>query len=152
MREDIFEGIKLAVSKGENLQSAMQSFYNAGYKKEEIEEAARAFQMWQAGHPVTYESPSENPEQIHSEINSTSSPSQQVSEKPKGFFEELIGKIIPSSQTNQNKPSEKESPQKIIMILLGAVLFLLIFALIGVLIFKKDIVRFLTGKIIQMLS
>ncbi|KKL67951.1 hypothetical protein LCGC14_2129870, partial [marine sediment metagenome] len=39
--ENISEGLKLAVSKGETLQQAMQSFYNAGYKKENIESAAR---------------------------------------------------------------------------------------------------------------
>jgi len=44
MREDIFGGSKLAVSKGETLQQAMMSFYNAGYKKEDIEEAAKVLQ------------------------------------------------------------------------------------------------------------
>lgn len=39
--ENISEGLKMAVSKGESLQQAMQSFYNAGYKKENIESAAR---------------------------------------------------------------------------------------------------------------
>ena len=41
MVEEISEGLKLAVSKGETLQQAMQSFYNTGYKKEDIESAAR---------------------------------------------------------------------------------------------------------------
>ena len=44
MKEDILEGLKSAVSKGESLRQAMQSFYNAGYKKGEIEEAARDLQ------------------------------------------------------------------------------------------------------------
>jgi len=44
VNEEIFEGLKLALSKGESLKQAMMSFYNAGYKKEEIEEAARALQ------------------------------------------------------------------------------------------------------------
>ncbi|MBI2044510.1 hypothetical protein HYT23_00475 [Candidatus Pacearchaeota archaeon] len=42
VREDILGGLRLALSKGESLQNAMQSFYNSGYPKEEIEEAARA--------------------------------------------------------------------------------------------------------------
>jgi len=41
VRGDIVGGLKVALSRGEPLQKAMQSFYNAGYKKEEIEEAAR---------------------------------------------------------------------------------------------------------------
>ena len=151
MREDIFEGIKLAVSRGESLQSAMQGFYNSGYKKEEIEEAARAFQMFQAGHPIPQQ-PIQQPTQQTQTPNQISQ-TQNIQEKPKGFFQGLIEKIIPSSKNqNPNQPKEKESPQKIIIILLGAVLFLLLFALIGVLVYKKDIVSFLTGKIIEMLS
>ena len=42
---EIFEGLKSALGKGENLELAMITFYNAGYKKEEIEEAAKALQI-----------------------------------------------------------------------------------------------------------
>lgn len=42
VNKDILGGLKVALSRGDSLQSAMQSFYNAGYTKEEIEEAARA--------------------------------------------------------------------------------------------------------------
>ena len=45
VNEEIFGGLKLALSKGETLKQAMMSFYNAGYKREEIEEAARALQQ-----------------------------------------------------------------------------------------------------------
>ena len=44
INEEIFGGLKLALSKGESLKQAMMSFYNAGYKKEDIEEAARKLQ------------------------------------------------------------------------------------------------------------
>ena len=44
VREDILGGLKVALSKGHSLQQAMQSFYNAGYSKEEIEEAVRYLQ------------------------------------------------------------------------------------------------------------
>lgn len=45
MNEEIFGGIRAAVNKGETLQEAMMTFYNAGYKKDEINEAAKAFQL-----------------------------------------------------------------------------------------------------------
>ncbi|MBA7668268.1 hypothetical protein ES703_76378 [subsurface metagenome] len=48
MNEEILEGLKVALSKGESFRDAMMSFYNAGYKKEEIEDAARALQMQQS--------------------------------------------------------------------------------------------------------
>jgi len=40
-RGDIIGGMRIALFRGQKLQEVMQSFYNAGYKKEEIEEAAR---------------------------------------------------------------------------------------------------------------
>ena len=45
MNEDILEGLKNALSKGESLKYAMQSFYNAGYDVKEIQEAARALKL-----------------------------------------------------------------------------------------------------------
>lgn len=42
INKDIFEGLKLALLKKETLKKAMMSFYNAGYKKEDIENAAKA--------------------------------------------------------------------------------------------------------------
>lgn len=39
--QDILGGLKVALAKGKSLEETMQAFYNAGYPKEEIEEAAR---------------------------------------------------------------------------------------------------------------
>jgi len=44
---DILEGLRSSLAKGKSLKQTMISFYNAGYKKEEIEEAARALQVQQ---------------------------------------------------------------------------------------------------------
>ena len=44
VKEEIVEGLKYAVAKGESLPKAMMSFYNAGYLKKDVEEAARALQ------------------------------------------------------------------------------------------------------------
>lgn len=44
VRDDILGGIELALSKGESLEQAMQTFFNAGYKREEVEEAASIIQ------------------------------------------------------------------------------------------------------------
>lgn len=43
-REDIIGGLKSALIRGYSLKDAMISFYNAGYKKEDIEDAARKIQ------------------------------------------------------------------------------------------------------------
>lgn len=44
VREDIIGGLKSALTRGFSLKDAMISFYNAGYTKEDIEEAARKLQ------------------------------------------------------------------------------------------------------------
>jgi hypothetical protein len=44
VREDIFGGLKNAVSRGQSLADAMQTLINAGYPHEDVEEAARALQ------------------------------------------------------------------------------------------------------------
>ena len=41
VNEEILGGIEAALLRGQSLRQAMISFYNAGYKKEEIEEAAK---------------------------------------------------------------------------------------------------------------
>jgi len=45
VNQEILGGLKSSLKRGESLQKAMTTFYNAGYKKEEIEEAARVLQQ-----------------------------------------------------------------------------------------------------------
>ena len=40
VKEDIIAGLKSAVSRGESLENAMMSFFNSGYLRQDIEEAA----------------------------------------------------------------------------------------------------------------
>lgn len=47
--QEILGGLKSALARGQNLKQAMMSFYQAGYKKEEIEDAARAYLYLQKG-------------------------------------------------------------------------------------------------------
>ena len=41
MREDIIAGLKNAYERGESMPKAMSAFINAGYNRQEVEEAAR---------------------------------------------------------------------------------------------------------------
>ncbi|MBU2612246.1 MAG: hypothetical protein KKB62_00815 [Nanoarchaeota archaeon] len=47
--QEILGGIKAAIERGQTLKDAMMSFYQAGYKKEEIEDAAKAYLYLQRG-------------------------------------------------------------------------------------------------------
>ncbi|MEK6824125.1 MAG: hypothetical protein AABY06_03760 [Nanoarchaeota archaeon] len=51
VNEEILGGLRHALNRGESLEKAMISFYNAGYRKDEIEETARFIQ--QEGIPIS---------------------------------------------------------------------------------------------------
>jgi len=57
-REELVEGIRMATEKGESLKDAMMSFLNAGYLKEDIEDAAR---IVQSGISIKEEKPLQKP-------------------------------------------------------------------------------------------
>ena len=86
VKEEIIEGLKYAVARGETLPKAMMSFYNAGYSKEDIEEAARVLQAPQL--PQTQQQA-----QQPSQLPKAPRTAQRVSaygEKPKGMGKGLI--------------------------------------------------------------
>ncbi|MAG78813.1 hypothetical protein CMI40_00355 [Candidatus Pacearchaeota archaeon] len=119
MKEDILEGLKSATSKGESLEQAMQSFYNAGYKKEEIEEAARDLQKHQFENqkPVEQDkSPKEN-KQIPKQIKS--------------------GKTI--QKVSNYEQTTKKPKRKIMIFLLVAALLILLGVLTGIFLFKEEL-------------
>lgn len=59
-KEDIIGGLSLAIQKGESLQQAMLTFFNAGYKREEIEEAAKELQTL-PNYPIPTQRPQTQP-------------------------------------------------------------------------------------------
>ncbi|MBI3623940.1 hypothetical protein HY212_07730 [Candidatus Pacearchaeota archaeon] len=148
VREDILGGLKIALSKGQSLENAMQSFYNAGYKKEEIEDAARALyssmsqQSYQPMQSKTQESMPEK-KQSKDEVNMQPSlvkvpqiPITPVSPPP----------ISQRQLQSQQIVSGYGPPKKridFVTILLVIILLLLLGVLGGVFFFKPQIVAFL---------
>ncbi len=53
VKQEILDGLKESVSRGETLRNSMMSFLNAGYKKVDIEEAARTLMMHSGGQAKT---------------------------------------------------------------------------------------------------
>ncbi|VVB83210.1 Uncharacterised protein [uncultured archaeon] len=58
MNEEILGGLRSAIERGESLKKAMMTFYNAGYKKEQIEEAAQFLSQNPTASPVQILQPS----------------------------------------------------------------------------------------------
>ncbi|MFH1608195.1 MAG: hypothetical protein ABIA78_03605 [archaeon] len=103
MREDILGALQSASIRGETLKKAMMSAYNAGYKKEDIEEAAAAWQQ----------------------INSQKPVAQTISPQ-------LAQKTI---QSDFEKPSSKI---KIILVIFA--LIILLGTLVGIFLFKAELI------------
>ena len=76
--QEILGGLRHAINKGESLEKAMLSFYNAGYKKEEIEEAAKFIQN--EGVPISVV---KETKLIPAQLNQKSKISSYGQEKPK---------------------------------------------------------------------
>ena len=140
MKGDIIGGLKIALYRGEKLQDIMQSFYNAGYKKEDIKEAARALKS-EGFQPQTIKRPQLEIRPVKKPVH----PSYQP--EPKATYTPTISPKIPSIAprqivSNYAQPKEKKSID-VVTIILVLVLLLLLGVLIAVFFFKQELVEFL---------
>ena len=148
VKEDIVGGLKLALSKGESLQQAMMTFYNSGYKKQDIEEAAKAVQSQGSIQELV---------QKLQPGGQAKQPAQQIP-KPKKFLQRFRPKKPVQQQTQQpvrqvkqqtqpEKPvqqlQESKKPKgKALLIFLIIVLAILLGILISFFLLKEQIIAF----------
>lgn len=127
VNQEIFEGLKQAISRGEVLRSAMISFYNAGYPKIDIEDAARLVQLERAN-----------------QIKSQYSDVQEAEQKLKN-----IGQQIQQSTIQKVSGYEEKKPKNIKGIITIALLSLILLTLVGVLVsmflYKEKVIELLTS-------
>jgi len=87
VKEEILEGLKYAVAKGETLPKAMMSFYNAGYSKQDIEEAARVLQIPQLPQTQQTTQPTQQPSQPQAQQPSQMPQAPVVSQRVSAYGE-----------------------------------------------------------------
>ncbi len=168
INQEILSGLRLALERGHSIKDAMMSFYNAGYNREEIEEAAKALQMQQPSLLTPQPKPSptkpspaltfvkkpekrEKPEkvkppfQVQQPIQPIKQPVQQLQPQPQV-------QVAPTTQFPQQIPQviqvvskydEKTNRNALIVILVIA-LISLFGVLSALLIFKNEIVTLLS--------
>ena len=85
--EELKSGLQNALERGESLQSAAQSFVNAGYNKKDVDVAARHLSQ-------NNQQTSQPPKQINSSPQNLPNLSQQTSTKP-------LGKTPPKKQAGK---------------------------------------------------
>jgi len=123
MREDIVAGLKNAFERGESMEKAVQAFINAGYNKNEVEEAAKflgfSYSQQEQSNPI---------------------PAQQIQQKSQ--FQPLPKSPSLAQETpmlnNPSLPASDNSEKtnslgkfKIFNIILGIIVLLLILGVIG---------------------
>ncbi|MGY4884904.1 MAG: hypothetical protein ACP5NZ_04975, partial [Nanobdellota archaeon] len=109
-------GLESALSRGQSLQKSMISFYNAGYKKEDIENAARKFQeIHQRRFAELGVEPGPQKKSIKTPVSDYSSKTPQEAQKPlepktKVFKSEIVNQEEKekSEKLKGNKPEKRE--------------------------------------------
>ena len=143
VNEEILGGLKAALEKGQQLREAMLSFYNSGYNKEEIEEAARALIQ------IETEKRKERHELINRQMkhlkktglnNKSLTPSPEYSVNPQALMPLEPGQQY---QTVQKVSSYEEKKKINIKIIIWAIFLTMALAgLIFVFLFRNEIVNF----------
>jgi|ETNmetMinimDraft_2_1059921.scaffolds.fasta_scaffold82106_2 hypothetical protein len=121
MEQILIEGIKQALARGHSLQQAMESFYYAGYPKEEIEKAARAIQGIHIN-PIV----EKKPQKKILEPKKKLSPIQKVSNYPT----QPTQLPIPQKISNYKRQKTKPGRDWVLILMLAG-----LFILVGVLLF-----------------
>ena len=139
VREDILAGLRSAVAKNESLKQAMISFYNAGYKREDIQEAGRVLQEEQLTlgiqQPPLTQQPSVQQQPVQTQ------PPQQFVQQPVQQMQPGRPVQIVSGYAPQKKTG------KTLIILLVVVLVFLIGFLSTIFIFRYKLADILGGLI-----
>ena len=138
VNQEIVEGLRLALSRGYSLENAMMSFYNAGYKKEDIEDAARELYR----HPsISISHPEKKtPEELRKPVEEFKAlPAKDISEGVEKTEKRENKKIgVVSTYEDKGKPRRG----KFVTILLIIILLLLIGGIVGILLFKDQLIAF----------
>ena len=158
MRSDILNGLRMALLGGQSLQEAMQSLYNAGYKKEEIEEAAQYVytseqpsEFNQSSQPIQstpISSPSPiptNPIPSEMPIPQQQLPIQQpIKQIPQQTIQPVQQPSPVIIQKVSNYGEEPKKKRSFMIIFLIAILVLLFISIISLFIFKDSMIDFLS--------
>ena len=168
MKDEVAQGIKNAMERGQSLESAIASFINAGYSSIEVHQAAESLnnsassllplQQASADYMGTPDTPYQKPEPsspsptpVQAPVSAPISPSPAVSPVQKPSQLSQLLQFHQSSQSSQSLPLSKPSEpnqeggvSKVKVIVLSAILLLLLIGLAAS-IFFKDAIAALIG-------
>lgn len=154
-KEEILSGIKNAISRGSSIDQAAQSFINAGYNPQEVQQAKEELSsgnystMPQEGpQPHQFDQPrsiqNTSQKNMHGQAPSAFSGNQQASQMSNNPNSQMSNNQNPQpSQANSQRlqsfqqPSQKKKKGKGLVIILSIVLILLL-TVLGITLFFSD--------------
>lgn len=151
---DILGGLRSALAKGKSLKQTMISFYNAGYKKEEIEEAARALQTQPAVQPILQipQIPQLGAQPITQPVAQPGQPIQPGQPPPSPIQQQIqtaqmqqLAQMLPTPQNVSGYGKTKKPGKTLIIILVGSLIFLIV--LVVTIFLLKDTLAGLLNKL-----
>lgn len=143
--QEILGGLKTAIERGETLKDAMMTFYQAGYDKYEIEDAARAYLNQQrsgedglnVGQRLQPSVPEKKEEIKRQEMNKpVEAQNMPIIEKKRELTQQVA-----SAYTGMKKPAPTKNNAVTIILIL--VLLMLVGVLAAVFLFRNELVDFI---------
>lgn len=141
-REEIVDGLRLAMNKGENLMQAMMSFYNAGYSKDDVEAAAR--ELTQPRLPQTTAQPTVQQRSVPKvPLRSTNQAAMPMENQPQPSSSKYYQPHpVKSSQKVSHYGGKSSSTGTVVTIILVVMLLLLSGFLVSLIFFKSTVLKF----------
>jgi Fe2+ transport system protein B len=138
VNEEILGGLRSALNRGESLKKAMMSFYDAGYKKEDIEAAARALQENNFSQSIQQTQPIRQHVQQAKKIQQAQK-IQQIQPKTEPIMQQPIRTV----QRVSNYEQENFKPgREWLLFVMIALLLVLVGILTAVFLFKAELTEF----------
>ena len=161
VREDILGGLRSALNRGESIKQAALSFLNAGYKQEEIDEAARVLEAERVQQPVQQiptqpgqvQQPQPQPAtqvqqstvvqkvSAYGQATQPVQPIQPPAQQPQQPIQQPQPVVIPQRVSAYDQVPEKPKGKAVVFILV-ALLLILLGILTAVFFFKEEIMGF----------
>ncbi len=143
IKEEILGGLRAALARGEPLKKAMMSFYNAGYAKKDIEEAARALYTPQLSQTIAQPQPQPSPQRA---LPTTPPPTYIQQPQPVQPVQYVQPpQTQPYVRTIQRVSSYGEKPKPLTKIITFVLVFFLLFLLgllVAIFLFKDELSGF----------
>ena len=142
VNEDLIGGIEIALSRGKNLKDIMVSYYNSGYKKQEIEEAAMVAQQRKSQPQIT------QAQQKPVEKKGTQEKPKQKTESQSKQPQQKIQQSKPQQKVSDYKSKIPKKPRgKFLFVLLIIFLILIGAVAISYFFFKEEVESILFGLV-----